>query len=107
MSDRVIPFSAAANAYGPSAAQPLRIRPVAKPQPTAPLQRDTLDISAAARAQATPSHPLAAARVPGHVSFDGVASAQAQGALPIYTNPADRNTAATGIDAGRLIDVRG
>lgn len=109
MSDRVLPFSTAAQAYG--RVQPLKVRAVpqgqaravAQPTSVAPAS-DTLDISAAARAQATPSHPLAAAKVAGGVSFDGSVPARAAGAMPIYTNPAARNGAATGVDAGRLID---
>lgn len=107
MTDRVIPFSAAAQAY--AQARPLSVRPVAQVRPVARQQPlDTLDISAAARAQAQrsqPTHKLAAAKVPGPVSFDGAAPAQAKGAMPIYSHPADRNIAATGINAGRLIDL--
>jgi hypothetical protein len=104
MADRVIPFSTATQAYGQ--VRPLLVRPVgpvapaARPAPT-PNGADSFEFSGAARS----SHPLAAARVPGAVRFDGAAPAQSAGALPIYTNPADRNTAATGVQAGRVLDV--
>lgn len=104
MTDRVIPFSSAAQAY--AQVRPLSVRPVAQVQPAARQHAaDTLDISAAARAQSQPTHPLAAAKVPGSINFDAAAPAQAQGAMPIYTHPADRNNAATSISAGRLVDI--
>ncbi len=137
MSDRVLPFSTAAQAYGTT--RPLMVRAVPQgrtqvqgtqanaqaAQVAKPAQHDTFDFSAAARARSTPSHPLAAAKVPGQVSFEGSASAsattppaspmppapvpaqartQVTGSMPIYTNPASRNVAATGVNAGRLID---
>lgn len=105
MTDRVIPFSTAARAYGQT--RPLSVKPVAEARPLARRDaRDTLDISAAARARSQPTHPLAAARVPGSIGFDASAPARAKGALPIYTHPADRNSAATGITASRLVDVK-
>ena len=106
MNPRVLPFSTAAVAY--SQTQPLQVRPVAQVKSVArPMPQDTLDISAAARARSQPAHPLAAAKVPGGIDFEAntTAPAQARGALPIYTHPADRNVAATGITAGRLIDT--
>jgi len=105
MTDRVIPFSTAAQAY--HAARPLQVRPAAQVRPAERQpSRDTLDISAAARARTQPTNPLAAARVPGQVTFGGAAPAKAAGALPIYAHPADRNAAATSISAGRLIDTQ-
>ena len=105
MTDRVIPFSTAAQAYART--RPLAVRPVAQAQPAARQQpADTLDISAAARSKAQPTHKLSAAKVPGPVTFDGVAPARAAGALPLYTHPADRNSAATSINAGRMIDTQ-
>ncbi len=137
MSDRVLPFSTAAQAYGTT--RPLLVRAVPQGQTQVrgvqtaahaaqvakPQQHDTFDFSAAARARSTPSHPLAAAKVPGQVSFEGSTptptspptytrapaapnaappQARAADAMPIYTNPASRNVAATGVNAGRLID---
>lgn len=115
MSDRVLPFSTAAQAYGN--VRPLMVRAVpqqqaaSQPGATSTTERasradahDSFDLSAAAKARSAPSNPLAAAKVPGQVSFDGHAPAQASSAMPIYTNPAARNGAATGVNAGRLID---
>lgn len=117
MSDRVLPFSTAAQAYGN--VRPLMVRAVPQGQSQHQTQaiaasltdrasradaNDSFDLSAAAKARSTPTNPLAAAKVPGQVSFDGHAPAQAASAMPIYTNPAARNGAATGVDAGRLID---
>lgn len=115
MSDRVLPFSTAAQAYGN--VRPLIVRAVPQGQTQAGTgaatqaerasRADTFDsfnLSAAAKARSAPTSPLAAAKVPGQVSFDGHAPAQASGAMPIYTNPASRNGAATGVNAGRLID---
>lgn len=52
---------------------------------------------------------LVAGVVSGRVEFDenGVAKVGAGDALSMYRRPADRNAAATGVSAGRLIDVRG
>lgn len=119
MSDRVLPFSTAAQAYGN--VRPLMVRAVPQGQGQIQSQsqagaaslterasradaHDSFDLSAAAKARSTPTNPLAAAKVPGQVSFDGHAPAQAASAMPIYTNPAARNGAATGVNAGRLID---
>ncbi|MFG0244376.1 MAG: hypothetical protein ACF8R9_16490 [Phycisphaerales bacterium JB054] len=115
MSDRVLPFSTAAQAYGN--VRPLMVRAVPQGQSQSQAgaaslaerasradAHDSFDLSAAAKARSTPTNPLAAAKVPGQVSFDGHAPAQAASAMPIYTNPAARNGAATGVNAGRLID---
>ncbi|MBK7403901.1 MAG: hypothetical protein IPJ41_04520 [Phycisphaerales bacterium] len=109
MTDRVIPFSAAAQAY--RSTQPAR--PAQQPAPVARVSptdrqppRDTLDLSSALRQRSRPASPLAAAKVAGSVSFDAAAPAIAKGALPIYSNPAARNAAATNINAGRLIDTQ-
>jgi hypothetical protein len=47
---------------------------------------------------------LGAATVAGGVSFE---SGRAQSGLPMYTNPALRNAAATGVQLGRMIDAQG
>jgi hypothetical protein len=47
---------------------------------------------------------LVAGQVPGRVDFSGE---QPEPGLTIYRNPADRNTAATGVAAGRVLDVNG
>ncbi len=48
---------------------------------------------------------LVAGAVPGRVEFDD--SGAARPALSIYSSPAERNTAATGVALGRTIDVSG
>lgn len=49
---------------------------------------------------------LVAARVPGSIDFTGCAPAATapSHALPFYRHPTDKNAAATGLTAGRLID---
>lgn len=47
---------------------------------------------------------LGAATVAGGVSFE---NGRPQTGLPMYTNPALRNAAATGVQLGRMIDARG
>lgn len=47
---------------------------------------------------------LVAAKVPGSVEF-GADGPRVGSGLSIYRSPADRNAAATGVDAGRLLDV--
>jgi hypothetical protein len=104
MTTRVLPFSAAAQAYGQS--RPLSVKPVAQARSVSrPQSQDTFDLSAAARARSQPAHPLAAAKVQVAIDFNATTPAQAPGAMPIYSNPADRNVAATGINAGRLVDT--
>jgi hypothetical protein len=60
-----------------------------------------------------PQHPqesakaMIAASVPGGVSFADPAPALGGPSLPLYRHPADKNAAATAIDAGRMLDVQG
>lgn len=60
------------------------------------------------------SAPLGAARklvagtVPGKADFSpGPAGARADGVIPMYRHPADRNAAATGVSVGRSLDISG
>lgn len=48
---------------------------------------------------------LIAGIVPGRIDFGGDQPAQVQGSLAMYRHPADRNTAATAVHAGRLLDT--
>ncbi|MCC6661865.1 MAG: hypothetical protein IT437_13375 [Phycisphaerales bacterium] len=48
---------------------------------------------------------ITAAVVPGRVDFSASDPAHDAGAIPMYRHPADRNAAATAIQAGRVIDV--
>lgn len=50
---------------------------------------------------------LIAAAVPGGVDFAPRTSGGAPAAFPMYRHPADRNTAATGVSLGRIIDAQG
>lgn len=68
----------------------------------------------ASHAPKTPANPasLVAARVPGGVDFtDSPARAPAPQTpaqtIPLYRHPADRNTVATAVHAGRILDVNG
>jgi hypothetical protein len=58
-----------------------------------------------ARPPATVSR-LVGAVVPGRVSFAGEVPVQT-GSIALYRHPADRNAAATGVQAGRVLDVTG
>ncbi len=55
---------------------------------------------------------LVAATVPGKIDFivgaNGASTPMpATGALPMYRNPADKNAAAVGVEAGRMLDIEG
>jgi hypothetical protein len=56
------------------------------------------------QALARPVSRLVGAVVPGKVSFTGDAPVQ-EGAIALYRHPADKNAAATGVYAGRVVDV--
>lgn len=61
---------------------------------------------AAVGANATkPGSKLVAAPVAGRVNFSGAAPAHDASALAMYSRPADKNAAATAVQAGRMIDV--
>lgn len=93
-----MPFHVA-RAYG------LATRPA--PTPAAP-------VSPAAQATRTQSgrnenlSRLIAAVVPGGIDFSSAEPTPSAGStLAMYRHPADRNAAATGVQAGRVIDVVG
>ncbi len=56
---------------------------------------------------------LVAAKVPGGIDFTepasgaGAMSQSASQTVPLYRHPADRNTVATAVHAGRILDVNG
>jgi hypothetical protein len=55
---------------------------------------------------AAPSALMVAASVPGSVDFTADSMAPApSSALPMYRHPADRNAAATAVNAGRVLDL--
>ncbi|MCC6284028.1 MAG: hypothetical protein IT439_01815 [Phycisphaerales bacterium] len=91
-----IPFHVA-RAYGLAAARPAQVRsaPVNPAPGTAPARNpDAID-------------RLVAAVVPGRVDFSGESPRPASAMPSLYRHPADRNAAATGVAAGRAIDVQG
>jgi hypothetical protein len=50
---------------------------------------------------------IVAGIVPGKVDFSGDTPAPAPASLPMYRHPADKNAAATAINAGKFIDIQG
>lgn len=104
---------------------PMRIRPLAEAPAVARGPAD-VDTRASARLDSfqfssptrttLPTAPapqsatrMVAATVPGRVDFfaDSTEAAPASPALPMYRHPADRNAAATAVNAGRVLDVEG
>ncbi len=55
----------------------------------------------------TAARRIVAGIVPGKIDFSGPQPAPSGPALPMYRHPADKNAAATAVDAGRMIDVEG
>lgn len=107
ISQTPIPFEAA-RAYG--------LRPASRPSPDAkpadaPARTDMADRVDLSAASPRPEkiNSLIAARVDVRVDFTPATSSRpaADGPLQLYRHPADKNAAATGVDAGRTIDVRG
>lgn len=98
------PTTAAQRAYAASLAAPAA--PGRAPASDSP---DVSAVLAAAREKRqTNLSRLVAGVVPGRVDFTGdTPQPSGSEALPLYRRPAERNAAATGVQAGRLIDVRG
>lgn len=69
--------------------------------------------TSAAKAAPSKAASLVAARVPTGIDFsvaDAPATSKPQTAsqtIPLYRHPADRNTVATAVHAGRILDVNG
>lgn len=79
--------------------------PVRAAAPVAPVR---VTPSSATSVDPAVASRLVAANVPGRVDFSGDAPKPSDvAAIPMYRHPADRNAAATGVSAGRTIDVRG
>lgn len=80
---------------------------VAPASPSAP----SLDVAMGNPNRARIAGTLVAAVVPGKVDFvvddQGRSAAVVAEAIPMYRHPADRNAAATGVNAGRSLDVEG
>jgi hypothetical protein len=78
---------------------PLRVRAMEGPPTIAKLEPATTQDSRVSR--------LVAGVVRGKIDFSGAQATQDTSALAMYRHPADTNAAATGVSAGRLIDVTG
>jgi hypothetical protein len=55
----------------------------------------------------SPTSRIVAAQVPGRVNFSGAQPQPEAAALAFYRHPADKNAAATAINAGKTLDVQG
>lgn len=55
----------------------------------------------------TATRRIVAGMVPGKIDFSGPTPQPTGAAIPMYRHPADKNAAATAINAGRVIDVEG
>jgi hypothetical protein len=88
-----------ARAYG--------VQPPVAPRPTTkPAQIDATGTAGSVKPPTTTTR-LAAAVVPGKINFTGSAPTDVSAALPLYRHPADKNAAATAVNAGRLVDLEG
>ncbi len=88
-----------AKAYGVTIASPLR-----PAQEVAPIAR----IQPRPESELAPTSRLVAGTVPGTVDFSGeTPQPSTDAAIPMYRHPADRNAAATNLQAGRMVDLRG
>ncbi|MDX2115115.1 MAG: hypothetical protein SFZ24_05765 [Planctomycetota bacterium] len=88
-----------ARAYGVAAPSSARPPSAASPAPA----------QAPAATGRTPSNVqrLVAGVVPGRIDFSTPEPSHAAPTLQLYRHPADRNAAATAVNAGRIVDVRG
>lgn len=55
----------------------------------------------------TATRRIVAGMVPGKIDFSGPTPVPTGGSIPMYRHPADKNAAATAVDAGRMIDIEG
>jgi len=76
------------------------------PRARRPDRPDAIE-SIALRQRAPAMRRLIAGVVPGGVDFSGDAPRPSGNAIPLYRHPADRNAAATTLNAGRMIDIEG
>ena len=87
-------------------------KPVAPPAPTprvdAGRSESTSPLASISRTGQTPTmRQLIAGVVQGGIDFSGDSPEPTGPVIAMYRHPADRNTAATGVHAGRMIDVSG
>ncbi|MCW5754198.1 MAG: hypothetical protein KIT24_05745 [Phycisphaeraceae bacterium] len=100
-----IPFHIA-KAYG--VAPQARVQPLAKAPSLPPATQEAMLFHPQGGTKANPGVArLVAATVPGRVDFSGDEPRPSRDVLSMYRHPADRNAAATGIQAGRMLDVKG
>jgi hypothetical protein len=90
------------SSIGPVAANPFHI---ARAYQMAARPAAAVPAAAPDPARSTGIDRLVAGMVPGRINFAGEVPAQVGGALAMYRHPADRNTAATAVQAGRLLDT--
>ena len=93
-----------ARAYGVTPGnRPIKTSPSPGPQSTIGPSDPTLQPNT----PLSPTSRLVAARVPGGIDFlEGTPQpARSPQAIAMYAHPADRNAAATAVNAGRLIDL--
>jgi hypothetical protein len=91
------------SSLGPITGNPFHIArayQMAAPRPAA-----TVTTTAQPEAVRSGIDRLVAGVVPGRINFAGEAPAQNGGAIAMYRHPADRNTAATAVHAGRMVDM--
>lgn len=55
----------------------------------------------------TATRRIVAGMVPGKIDFSGTKPVPTGASIPMYRHPADKNAAATAINAGKMIDVEG
>ncbi len=82
------------------------IAPTSLTQATAPLAQ--IGPASAAQASNAAAQSLIAGRVPGAIEFDGVSVPRMNaGNFSLYTRAADKIEAATAVQIGRTIDIKG
>lgn len=99
-----------ARAYAPAAAPARPTPPVPAPSTLARIGPDTFQPTAPTRTAASAkTAALVAARVPVGIDFSAPEASPQSGSqtIPLYRHPADRNTVATAVHAGRILDVNG
>ncbi len=71
--------------------------PQTQPQDAAPVAGSIKPVS--------PTSRIVAGQVPGRVSFAGAQPEPSGPAIPFYRHPADKNAAATAVNAGKTLDI--
>jgi hypothetical protein len=74
-------------------------------QTSPPKPAATKDVAGSIK-PAQPTSRMVAAQVPGRVNFSGTEPQPTGPTLPFYRHPADKNAAATAINAGRSLDIQ-